>query len=147
MEAKKPNNLARINVASGVVGAILSVLILRVWGAEGLIAMVLTAPLLTFLLGHLYVARLGPPAGPRPRFSEMLREGGSMAQLGIAFIHQCLLDYRDQGGAVLLVSEELDEILTLADRIIVIYSGELRGELTRGGDVETIGRMMLGEAA
>jgi simple sugar transport system ATP-binding protein len=66
---------------------------------------------------------------------------------GIAFIHQCLLDYRDRGGAVLLVSEELDEILTLADRILVIYNGELRGELSRGGDVETIGRMMLGEAA
>ena len=67
---------------------------------------------------------------------------------GIAFIHQCLLDYRDKGGAVLLVSEELDEILTLADRIIVIYNGELRGELRRGdGDIEQIGRMMLGEAA
>jgi simple sugar transport system ATP-binding protein len=66
---------------------------------------------------------------------------------GIAFIHQCLLDYRDRGGAVLLVSEELDEILTLADRIVVIYNGELRGELSRGGDIETIGRMMLGEAA
>jgi simple sugar transport system ATP-binding protein len=66
---------------------------------------------------------------------------------GIAFIHQCLLDYRDRGGAVLLVSDELDEVLTLADRIIVIYNGEFRGELQRGGDVETIGRMMLGEAA
>ena len=67
---------------------------------------------------------------------------------GIAFIHQCLLDYRDKGGAVLLVSEELDEIITLADRIIVIYNGELRGELRRGdGDIEQIGRMMLGEAA
>jgi simple sugar transport system ATP-binding protein len=67
---------------------------------------------------------------------------------GIAFIHQCLLDYRDKGGAVLLISEELDEIITLADRIIVIFNGEIRGELRRGdGDVELIGRMMLGEAA
>jgi ABC-type uncharacterized transport system ATPase subunit len=65
---------------------------------------------------------------------------------GIAFIHQCLLDYRDSGGAVLLVSEELDEIITLADRILVIYNGQLRGELKRGdGDMELIGRMMLGE--
>ncbi|MVA81671.1 ATP-binding cassette domain-containing protein [Agrobacterium vitis] len=67
---------------------------------------------------------------------------------GIAFIHQCLLDYRDRGGAVLLVSEELDEILTLADRILVLYNGEMRGELARGhADVESVGRMMLGEAA
>ncbi len=43
---------------------------------------------------------------------------------GIAFIHKCLLDYRDKGGAVLLISEELDEIVTLADRILVIYNGE-----------------------
>jgi simple sugar transport system ATP-binding protein len=67
---------------------------------------------------------------------------------GIAFIHKCLIDYRDRGGAVLLVSEELDEIVTLADRIIVLYNGEIRGELRRGaGDIEMIGRMMLGEAA
>ncbi len=59
---------------------------------------------------------------------------------GIAFIHKCLLDYRDKGGAVLLISEELDEILTLADRILVIYNGEIRGELARGSDTETIGR-------
>jgi simple sugar transport system ATP-binding protein len=67
---------------------------------------------------------------------------------GIAFIHRCLLDYRDRGGAVLLVSEELDEVITLADRILVMFNGEIRGELHRGeGDVETIGRLMLGEAA
>jgi simple sugar transport system ATP-binding protein len=67
---------------------------------------------------------------------------------GIAFIHRCLLDYRDRGGAVLLVSEELDEIITLADRILVIYNGELRGEVRRGdADIELIGRMMLGERA
>ncbi len=64
---------------------------------------------------------------------------------GIAFIHQCLLDYRDRGGAVLLISEELDELLELADRIVVIYSGEVTGEVGRGAsDVAEIGRMMLG---
>ncbi|QND46133.1 ABC transporter ATP-binding protein (plasmid) [Rhizobium lusitanum] len=67
---------------------------------------------------------------------------------GIAFIHRCLLDYRDRGGAVLLVSEELDEILALADRIVVLFNGEIRGELSRGhADVEAIGRIMLGEVA
>lgn len=64
---------------------------------------------------------------------------------GIAFIHQCLLDYRDRGGAVLLISEELDELLELADRIVVIYGGEVTGEVGRGAsDVAEIGRMMLG---
>lgn len=67
---------------------------------------------------------------------------------GIAFIHQCLLDYRDRGGAVLLVSEELDEIITLADRIVVIYNGAITGEIARGdGDIDLIGRLMLGGVA
>ncbi len=67
---------------------------------------------------------------------------------GIAAIHECLLDYRDAGGAVLLVSEELEEIIALADRIVVLFNGEIRGELRRGeADVESIGRLMLGEAA
>jgi len=67
---------------------------------------------------------------------------------GIAFIHRCLLDYRDRGGAVLLVSEELDEIIALADRIVVLFEGRRTGEIRRGdGDIEAIGRMMLGERA
>jgi simple sugar transport system ATP-binding protein len=67
---------------------------------------------------------------------------------GMNFIHKRLLDYRDQGGAVLLVSEELDEIVTLADRIVVLFNGAVTGEIRRGaGDIEHIGRLMLGEAA
>ena len=66
---------------------------------------------------------------------------------GIAFIHQCLLDYRENGGAVLLISEELDELITLSDRIIVLYSGKVTGQVSRGdARVEDIGRMMLGDA-
>jgi len=66
---------------------------------------------------------------------------------GIAFIHQCLLDYRDGGGAVLLISEELDELLELADRIVVIYGGKVTGEVERGASgVAEIGRMMLGSS-
>ncbi len=64
---------------------------------------------------------------------------------GIAFIHQCLIDFRDRGGAVLLVSEELDELITLSDRIIVLYDGKVTGEVTRdSAGIEAIGRMMLG---
>ena len=46
----------------------------------------------------------------------------------IEFIHQRIIDMRDKGVAVLLVSVELDEILSLADRIIVMFDGELVGE-------------------
>jgi simple sugar transport system ATP-binding protein len=46
---------------------------------------------------------------------------------------------------VLLISEELDEQLELADRIVVIYGGKVTGEVERGASgVAEIGRMMLG---
>jgi len=65
---------------------------------------------------------------------------------GIAFIHQCLLDYREAGGAVLVISEELDELIALSDRIVVLYDGRVTGEVLRGSaKVEELGRMMLGE--
>lgn len=48
----------------------------------------------------------------------------------IEFIHKRLIEQRDAGNAVLLISLELDEILSLSDRILVIYEGEIVGELT-----------------
>jgi simple sugar transport system ATP-binding protein len=45
----------------------------------------------------------------------------------IEFIHNTLIALRDQGKAVLLISLELDEVMTLSDRILVMYEGELVG--------------------
>jgi len=61
------------------------------------------------------------------------------------FIHDRLLEVRDQGGGVLLVSSELSEILALSDRIYVIFEGAINGEFTRGNvDEKTLGLLMLG---
>jgi len=46
----------------------------------------------------------------------------------IEFIHQTLIALRDAGKAILLISLELDEVMTLSDRILVMYEGELVGE-------------------
>ena len=46
----------------------------------------------------------------------------------IEFIHKQIIELRDRGVAVLLVSAELDEILSLSDRIGVLYRGRLVGE-------------------
>ena len=46
----------------------------------------------------------------------------------IEFIHQRIIDMRDKGAAILLVSVELDEILSLSDRILVMFDGSLVGE-------------------
>ncbi|MFN2243059.1 MAG: ABC transporter ATP-binding protein [Anaerolineae bacterium] len=63
-------------------------------------------------------------------------------------VHRLLLELRQSGTAVLLVSEELDEIIMLSDRIAVIYEGQIVGEVV--GEVgddqrEQIGLMMTGQ--
>ena len=47
----------------------------------------------------------------------------------IEYIHSQLVAERDRGKAVLLVSLELDEVMSLSDRILVMYEGEIVGEL------------------
>jgi ABC-type uncharacterized transport system ATPase subunit len=67
---------------------------------------------------------------------------------GSAFIHNLIAAFRDGGGAVLLVSESLDEILALSDRIVCLFNGKAVGEVKRPeASVETVGRMMLGRKA
>jgi general nucleoside transport system ATP-binding protein len=63
----------------------------------------------------------------------------------IEFIHGQLLALREAGKAILLVSVELDEILGLADRILVLNAGEIVGELERAeATEERVGLMMAG---
>ena len=50
---------------------------------------------------------------------------------------------RNAGAAILLISEELEELISLSDRIYVIYEGEIMGEVT-DGDIDKIGQMMTG---
>ena len=62
-----------------------------------------------------------------------------------AQIRQALIDLRDEGVAVLVVSEELDELLEICDRIAVMASGRLSAASpARESDAETIGQMMSG---
>jgi general nucleoside transport system ATP-binding protein len=66
----------------------------------------------------------------------------------IEFVGQRLRAAADRGIAVLLISNELEEILALADRIVVIHAGRIRGEMARGdADIERIGLMMGGASA
>ena len=62
----------------------------------------------------------------------------------IEFIHKRLIEERNQGAAILLISSELDEIQTMADRIGVMYRGELVGIVDASTPRETIGKMMAG---
>jgi simple sugar transport system ATP-binding protein len=63
----------------------------------------------------------------------------------IEFIHRRLIAMRDRGKAVLLVSVELDEIRSLADRLLVMFDGTITGELAAAeADERRIGLLMAG---
>ncbi|HUB22243.1 MAG TPA: ABC transporter ATP-binding protein [Streptosporangiaceae bacterium] len=62
----------------------------------------------------------------------------------IEFVHRRIVEQRDRGVAVLIVSAELDEIYALADRIAVMYEGQITGIRPPTVPVEELGRLMAG---
>ncbi|MCU0831243.1 MAG: ABC transporter ATP-binding protein, partial [Rhizobiaceae bacterium] len=65
----------------------------------------------------------------------------------IEFIHKQLIALRDEGKAILLVSVELDEIRSLADRILVMFAGRIVGEVAPDAGEGEIGLLMAGVTA
>jgi ABC-type uncharacterized transport system ATPase subunit len=60
-------------------------------------------------------------------------------------VHEFLLKERNRGAAVLFISTELPEVMALCDRIIVMYKGEIMGDVeAKEVDVNQIGELMLG---
>jgi simple sugar transport system ATP-binding protein len=65
-------------------------------------------------------------------------------------VHRLLLEQREAGAAILLISEELEELLSLSDRVYVMYEGRTMGEVQIGTQeatqemIENIGLMMTG---
>jgi general nucleoside transport system ATP-binding protein len=62
----------------------------------------------------------------------------------IEFVHRRLVEQRDAGRAVLLVSLELEEIRSLSDRVLVLYDGRIVAELAPETSEEEFGVLMLG---
>ncbi|MCI0345114.1 MAG: ATP-binding cassette domain-containing protein, partial [Chloroflexi bacterium] len=60
------------------------------------------------------------------------------------YVHRRLLQERDRGAAILLLSEDLAEVMTLATRIAVLFRGQLVGEMAPGASMEAIGLLMAG---
>ena len=61
------------------------------------------------------------------------------------YVRSQLLARRADGAAILLVSEDLDELLALADRLVVLYEGRIVGEMAAGdADIEQLGMLMAG---
>ena len=88
---------------------------------------------------------LAREARPEPRVLLVGQPTRGVDIGAIEFIHGRLRAMRDAGGAVLLVSSELDEILALADRVIVMNAGKVTGELPiEQCDEAALGRLMGG---
>jgi simple sugar transport system ATP-binding protein len=62
----------------------------------------------------------------------------------IEFIHERIMEERDSGRAIVLISTELDEVLSLADRIAVMYRGKIVGIVDSNATREQLGKMMAG---
>lgn len=63
------------------------------------------------------------------------------------YIHNLLLELRDSGKGILLISAELDELRTLSDRLLVIYEGEIIAERQEDFAEEELGMLMAGKRA
>jgi simple sugar transport system ATP-binding protein len=63
------------------------------------------------------------------------------------YVRGRLLEERSRGAAILLFSEDLEEILALSDRVMVMYGGAIAGEFDRAtADLDLLGLMMVGAA-
>ncbi len=65
----------------------------------------------------------------------------------IEYIHKRIIQARDAGVGVLIVSTELDEIMSLSDRILVMFRGRIIREFPADADIAAIGLAMAGAGA
>lgn len=98
--------------------------------------------------GNMQKLILGRALDPNPSVILANQPSRGLDVGAVAYVHSRLLEARARGAAVLLISEDLEELLALSDRIVVISEGRLskpsaRGELT----ISQIGAMMAGHEA
>jgi simple sugar transport system ATP-binding protein len=95
--------------------------------------------------GNLQKLILAREISSGPNFMVAMQPTRGLDVGAIEAIQKLLLEQRRQGTAILLISEELDELLALSDRIAVISEGRIMGVMpTEEADIEEIGMMMTG---
>ncbi|MGI6284747.1 ABC transporter ATP-binding protein [Neomoorella humiferrea] len=105
----------------------------------------LDAPVKLMSGGNLQRLLLAREISSRPRLLVAVYPARGLDIGATETIHRLLLEQRAAGTAVLLISEDLEELFRLADRIAVIYEGEIMGLMAvEEADVEEIGLMMAG---
>ncbi len=100
--------------------------------------------------GNLQRVILAREISGHPNFMVAVQPTRGLDVGAIEGVHRLLLTQREADSAILLISEELEELLALSDRIYVIYEGKIMGEVkVQGGEpdeglIEAIGLMMTG---
>ena len=122
--------------------------LLRSFARLGLTAPSLDAPVGTLSGGNVQRTVLARELAHAPRVIVALNPTRGLDARSTAATHQALLAAREAGAAVLLISEDLDELRALADRLVVLFRGRVVGA-GRPAElgVETIGHLMTGSAA
>ncbi len=91
---------------------------------------------------------LGRELSRNPKLLVAMQPTRGLDVAAIEYVHKRLIDQAAAGTAILLISSELDEILTLSDRIAVLRDGKIVGTLSRSAaSAETIGPLMLAKSA
>ncbi len=93
--------------------------------------------------GNLQRVILARELSARPQLLIAMQPTRGLDVGAIEGVQRLLLAQREAGAAILLVSEELEEILALSDRVAVMYDGQVAGEVN-DGNAETIGLLMTG---
>jgi ABC-type uncharacterized transport system ATPase subunit len=115
-----------------------------------IIAPRITTPVRLLSGGNLQRVILAREFSGEPTFILAVQPTRGLDVGAIEGVHQLLLAQREAGAAILLISEELEELLALSDRVYVIYEGKSMGELNTGTAepdqslIEKVGLMMTG---
>ncbi|MBS3650095.1 ABC transporter ATP-binding protein [Pseudaminobacter sp. 19-2017] len=95
--------------------------------------------------GNMQKLILGRALDPKPKLIVANQPTRGLDVGAVAYVHRRLVEARDHGAAVLLISEDLEEILTLSDRVAVIFKGRISPSSKRGErSVRELGELMAG---
>jgi simple sugar transport system ATP-binding protein len=93
--------------------------------------------------GNLQRLILAREISSQPRLMIAMQPTRGLDVGAIESVQRLLLQQRVSGAAILLVTEELDELIAMSDRVYAIYAGEIMGEMSRP-DIQSLGLMMTG---
>lgn len=98
--------------------------------------------------GNIQKLILARALSPEPDFILANQPVRGLDEGAIAYVHEQLFAARKRGAAILLISEDLDELMSLCDRVAVIYQGSLSEALpTQARPITELGLMMAGQSA